>query len=129
MAGRAINEVPRCRRIVEAFGIGDSICDRCQSFIKVFVTEESDIDTILQEQRFKSRLARVAFGLVNIPRAVTGNNDPRRLLAIDRSEIFPQPFKLRAIGRERSGILISAPAGKIRGIRKLSHEQGILKGI
>lgn len=122
-----IDKIPRSGRIIKTFWISDPIVDRRQSFIEVFVTKKSNIDTILQQNWLKSRLARVALRIVNIPRAMAGNYDPRCLLAVDGSKVFLQPLELRAVRREGTSILRSASTRKVWGIRKLSNQQDDLE--
>lgn len=119
MASSTVDQIPRSGWVVKTVWIQYSIGNRCHAFIEVLMTKKRNINPVFDEEWFKSSLACVTLGLIDIPGTVAGDNDPGSLFAVDRGKVFLQPFKLCAIGRERTGVLVSASTGEIGGIRKL----------
>lgn len=124
-----VDKIPRSGRVIKALWIRDTICNRRHPLIEVFVTKKSNIDPILKEDGLKSCLARVALGIINVPRAMAGNNDPGCLLAVDGSQVFLQPLKLRAVRRKGTGVLLGASTRKVWGIRELKESAGGFRSV
>lgn len=128
MTSGTIDNIPRSRRIIQAFGIRDSVGNGSQTLIEVFMPEKSNVYSVFNEDRLECGLAGVTFGFVNIPRTVAGNNDPWRLLPVDRGKILPKPIKLRTTRREGTCIFSRTSSGKIRCIWELRANSRVRRG-
>jgi hypothetical protein len=88
----AIHYVPWGSGVVQF--LGRTVIDGRLSLVEMLVTMEDEVDTVLEQERFKYWLAFYALRGTYVPRTVTSCDDPGCLLAVNRGEIFLQPIEL-----------------------------------
>lgn len=113
MSRRAIHNIPRRRRVAQV--LRRAIVDSSMALVEVLVAVQHDIDAILEEDGLEGRLALDAWRSADVPRTMTGGDDPGRLGAVDGSEVLLQPFELGAGRGEGTGVLGGGAAGEVGG--------------
>lgn len=126
VSSRAVGDVPRESWIVQLCRVDLAFVQGSVTLVDVHVAGEDQVDLCVVEDVLKDVFALRADGrrLVlrgDVPRAVAGDNDPRRLLAVDRRKVRLKPIALLIHERgKRAAVLTLAAAGLVGGDEAVS---------
>lgn len=125
MATSTVDNVPRSSRVVESIGINGVVVNGVDTLVVVDMAEDSDINLVGHEELLESLLAVQALARLvgsDVPRSVTGNNNPRGLGTVNRLQVVLKPIILLVgVRAERSGVLITISLGLIRSDQSITQ--------